>query len=59
MQSRTRNFPFDANFDFGTDSLLFVKFQDEGTPFPPHPGFFLYLNNGIFTLLDGQNLTLL
>ena len=60
MQPRTpNNFPFDANFNFGTDSVFVRKNDTEGSPFPPAPGDFLLLDGTDFLLLDGTNLTLL
>jgi hypothetical protein len=59
MQSRTHNFIFDANFNFGTDNLLVVINPDVGAPFPPVTGDFLLLDGTDFLLLDGTNFLLL
>jgi hypothetical protein len=59
MQSHTRDFPFDPNFDLATRNLFIVQRPDEGTPFPPAPGNFLLLDGTDFLLLDGTNFLLL
>lgn len=59
MQSRPSAFIFDTTFNFGTDSLLVVKPESMGAPFPPTPGNFLLLDGTDFLLLDNTNLLLL
>ncbi len=54
-------FGFDINFSFGQESV-FTDIVEEyrGTvPPPPVSGYFLYLDNTDFMLLDGTNLDLL
>lgn len=61
MSSELHPFVFDVNFNFGQEGLLndAEETYTNTPPIPPVMGFFLFLNGGIFTLLNGQNLTLL
>ena len=61
MSTNRHPFTFDVNFGFGQEGLVNDAEETYTTtpPPPPEEGFFLYLNGGIFTLLNGQNLTLL
>ena len=58
MQSRTRDFLFHANFNFGTDPTL--TYRADVSPIPlPGAGDFLLLDGTNFLLLDGTNFLLL
>lgn len=59
MPFPAHNFLFDVNFNIGNESVYVQLHQDEGTPFPPAPGYFLLLDGTNFLLLDGENLALL
>ena len=59
MQSRINNFYFSMPFNFGTDSVFQLQFQNMGKPFPPVPGDFLLLDGTDFLLLDTTNFLLL
>lgn len=52
-------FYFDVNFDLGNDSVFTLIDYEAIPPFPPIMGYFLWLDNTPFTLLDGEFLTLL
>jgi hypothetical protein len=59
MQSRTHNFGFDANYNFGTDNVFIAQNNSDGSVLPPISGFFLLLNGGDFLILDNTHLLLL
>lgn len=59
MNSRTTAFTFDTGFNFGVDTPLVFKSDDEGGPFPPVVGNFELLDGTPFLLLDGTNFLLL
>lgn len=59
MSNPTHEFMFDTSFGFGEESVFTQIDQDESPPFPPDLGYFLFLTEETFFLLNGQNLTLL
>lgn len=60
MQSHTRNFAFDQNYNFGTETLIVYPPNYGGlAPIPPANENFLLLDGTNFLLLDGTNFLLL
>ena len=59
MQSRTHNYAFDVNYNFGTDNVFVAQNNNDGSSLPPVAGNFLLLDGTNFLLLDGTNLLLL
>ena len=60
MFSRSSNFPFSPNFDFGTDNLMGTQINQNYKPItPPSGNLFLLLNGSPMLLLNGDDLALL
>jgi hypothetical protein len=59
MQSRTPNYFFGINYNFGNESVFTCQSANYISTFPPVLGNFELLNNMQFLLLDGTNFLLL
>jgi hypothetical protein len=59
MPSHVHTQYFDINFSFGDESVFTLKTDNENIPEPPVEGYFLWLDDTPFYLLDGEKLTLL
>jgi hypothetical protein len=60
MNSHNGGWVFGPNFDLNKAADVYTEVNDDGM-FTPMPimGYFLWLNGGIFTLLNGQSLVVL
>ena len=57
---RTHNLTIDKPYRLANDCVMNVVHNVDYNPHPPpEEGYMLYLNGSIFTLLNGQNMTLL
>lgn len=59
MPELAHGFIFDTNFGAGNESVFTLIDNNQTPPTPPIVGYFLYLNNTPFGLLNGGNLDLL